>query len=408
LLFVAALLIHWLMLYSLPTGLLDPLFHDATRQPGKGLDFYSIYQAGYNVRHGMSAYYGVREHKFGAQYQVVPYFSGFRYLPVYAYTYGILLNVLPPRASYWAWIVVVEGMLIVCLALTFVLAGDLRRFLPLAAVWLAYSPYYLELYIGQQSFVTALMLLLMGYAVLRRRARLFDGAYVFTAVWKLNTLLMAPLMVRLHRFKALLAILIIVVVTSAPYFAIDPGGWREFTSYFGHKFIADGPNSHGLWALVSTVWKRLGADTTALRSTLQLLSLAVIAVSGLVTFLNRRSAVIDLMAVWMTTYFLAYQYVWEHHYVMLLPILVLLLLTHDEILPRVCTVLLCLPTPFALIDLPGVNFPQEHWTFFEDVLLHLWKVGPVLVLWGWLVLRELRRALRERDLWILHSRASGR
>ncbi|HNU36525.1 MAG TPA: hypothetical protein PKJ15_07990, partial [Methanomassiliicoccales archaeon] len=166
LLLLVGLAVHWLVLFSLPTGKLNPLFHDAARSPGHGLDFYSIYQSGHNVLNKMSAYYGVREHRYGSQHQVVPYFSGFRYLPVYAYTYGVFLNVLPPQQSYWMWIVMVEGLLIACIVLTFRLTRHSGKPYRYIAIWLLYSPYYIELYIGQQSFVTALLIFIMGWAVI--------------------------------------------------------------------------------------------------------------------------------------------------------------------------------------------------------------------------------------------------
>jgi hypothetical protein len=59
------------------------------------------------------------------------------------------------------------------------------------------------------------------------------------------------------------------------------------------------------------------------------------------------------LALWTTTFFLVYHHVWEHHYVMLLPILVTLAMRSTSPWLRAVYILLALPTPFYLIDPHG-------------------------------------------------------
>ena len=88
----AAILVHLTMLVSWRTGILNPLFFDATVTHGvRGWDFYALYQAGHNVLTGHSAY-----QSDGALIEVVipgGTYTPFRYLPLSAYTLGLLLNV---------------------------------------------------------------------------------------------------------------------------------------------------------------------------------------------------------------------------------------------------------------------------------------------------------------------------
>ncbi|MBN2053824.1 DUF2029 domain-containing protein [bacterium] len=397
--FLAAFLVHGIFLAALPAGGLDFLFHDATRDYGKGFDFFSIYQAGYNFTHGMSIYFGVRDHSYGEEFKVVPYFSGFRYLPIYAYTYGVALTLFEPWHSYWIWVTIVELLLIMNILVLRRLSDERGTFLVTAGMWLAYSPYYLELFMGQQSMVTVTLLTVICYGLARRRYRLVDGGYIASVMWKLNTLLAVPLMLRLRRFRGLLLLTVLVLLTSAPYFLLVEGSWHEFVLYFKVKMIADGPNSLGLWALAAMLHKRAGLPPGTLRPLLQVMTLLVLGGSGLVTFLNRESDPIRLLAVWISSFYLAYRYVWEHHYVIILPLLAVLWLRERRLFILAVWLLLAVPTPFALLHRPDLPMPQVAWTWWQDLAVHA-KVLPVLALWGWLCGAELVRAAGKRDLWL--------
>src|SRR5258707_99848 len=123
---------------------LVPYFFDATvLSGGRGLDFYSIYQAGYNARRGQDIYEGDPARVT----VVVPYFTPYRYLPPVAYTVGAALSLLPPLTAYKTWVVLVELTLLLCAGASYYVTRDRPDLgARLAAMWLAFSPYYLELF----------------------------------------------------------------------------------------------------------------------------------------------------------------------------------------------------------------------------------------------------------------------
>ncbi len=64
---------------------------------------------------------------------------------------------------------------------------------------------------------------------------------------------------------------------------------------------------------------------------------AVLLVTSLVHWRARRADPIDLASLWMCTYFLAFKFIWEHHLVMLLPILAVeYLRTHRRLITEHC------------------------------------------------------------------------
>jgi hypothetical protein len=116
----------------------------------------------------------------------------------------------------------------------------------------------------------------------------------------------------------------------------------------------------------------------------------VIASLATTAFSNKRK-VIALIALWTCVYFLVHDEVWEHHYTMLLPVLVLLVMFEPQ-LNRVAVltyVLIALPTPYALFQSAPAPEPrvwffdaQQDWSGLEIYAYHLAKVLPVLALWG--------------------------
>ncbi len=349
-------------------GYLDAWFHDTDRVP-RGLDFFSIYQAGRNFLRGHSVYYGVRVHRLGDEALVVPYFSGFRYLPAYAYMFGTVLNILPPWSSYWAWIAVVELLLCVNLLLIrkYTMTPATQRLL--AAMWLIYSPYYVELHIGQQSMVTATLIHICIITHQSKRPWMRDASYAGSVIWKINTALFLPVWVKLKRWKTLLSLSLLTALLSIPYFLMVNGSYAEFRSYFHHKFIAAGPNSLGFWTFFTQFLDHIGISHSGIRIILKIWSLLVIGVSGIATMLPKRIRFSNALMLWICVYFLTYQYVWEHHYVMLLPLFSAGMVDREL---RKWTILLwifcALPTPYFFFNIPDFRCPSCSGVFEEGVV----------------------------------------
>lgn len=410
LLLAAALLIHLVMLISWRTGTLNPLFFDPTVTHGRrGWDFYALYQAGHNVLTGHSAY----ESDGNRIEMVIPggTFTPFRYLPLSAYTLGVLFNLVTPLWAYRLWVAFTELILWMCIWLTWRAERDVNHRVRLAAMWLCFSPFYLELYMGQFSFVQGALIFVMLLQAQRPAPGLgFDLAWVGSVLWKQNTALLAPLMLRLWRWRALVLLALLLLVTAGPYFALVPGSLAAFLG----NMRSDPPwfqmGNMGLRQLVfDSMWSAgdvlgfqipdswyTGAQTAVV--------LFFLALSLLLTGFDHKPDVIDHIGLWISAYFILYHHVWEHHYVMILPVLVALALRGAPRGLWVIYLLLALPTPFYLIDPHGqvAVLDAMRWTpirpLWQDMAYHASKIVPVLALYGALAWRIGRRLLRDRQM----------
>jgi hypothetical protein len=415
----AAILVHLFMLVSWRTGTLNPLFFDATVTHGqRGWDFYALYQAGHNVLTGHSVY-----ESDGARIDmVIPggTYTPFRYLPVAAYTVGVLLNLVPPLWAYRLWVALTEGCLLLCIALTWRLVRDPARRARLAAMWLCYSPYYLEIYMGQFSFVQATLLFATLLAALYGHlGAAMSAPWIASVLWKQNTALLAPVLARLRRWRALATLVLLLLLTNAPYFALVPGSLAAFA----RNFAADAPWFQmgnlgfrqlvfdALWSAGDVLGLEIGpaAHAWAQRAALSLFMFLPLAL----LLLDRRPDAVLHMSLWMTAYFLVYHHVWEHHYVMLLPVLVILSVRaamrnvahaatrHAELALGVLYLLLALPTPYALIDPQGQAAALEAMRvtpirpLWQDLAYHGAKAIPALLLYLGLAARIAAPVVRE-------------
>lgn len=365
------------------TGLV-PYFFDATvLSGGRGLDFYSIYQAGYNARHGVDIY--ENDPARGAPV-VVPYFTPYRYLPVVAYTVGLGLSWFKPLTAYKLWVVLVELTLLGCVGLTVAREKDGLRRAVLASMWLCFSPFYLELFMGQFSLVQAalifglLLVTARGWPPGKLGARLLDGLWITSLLWKINTFVFGPLWVRARRWSGLLWAAGLGLLVTVPYFIIFPAHTFDFLrNNFGQTVAAHELGNLGLRQLVYEGLAVLGVPAAGQQVAQWLVVGAVLLTALLVTFPPRwlwprltrpeslrwwltGAAEVEfvlrpaLLSLWLAVYFLISPQIWEHHYVMLLPALVLAL---SEAWPRPRAALivfglwlcLALPTPFGFTGL---------------------------------------------------------
>jgi len=382
-LFHLALLVGWR--WQQP---LVPYFFDATvLSGGRGLDFYSIYQAGYNARHGWDVYEGDP-----ARVEVVvPYFTPFRYLPLVAYTVGAALSLLAPLTAYKVWVVVIELTLWLCLWLTYRRVRAWEAFIPLATLWLCFTPFYLELFMGQFSLIQAALIWGMLLAIQT------EGTWIASVLWKINTIVCAPLFLRAHRWRTLGILAVAVLLTTVPYFVVFPAHARDFLlNNFGNSVAGHELGNLGFRQLVFEVLAALGASAD-LQRWVQLG--VVVGVVGLALWLTfwRLSPVASLkpaaISLWVTAFFLISPQIWEHHYVMLLPTLVIAYLEKPHWLIWLVWAGLALPTPFgfsALQPLIAANhdlraFPLEP--TWQLLLQHACKALPTAVWFGYWVRR---------------------
>jgi hypothetical protein len=320
------------------------------------------------------------------------------------------LALLPAPTAYLVYLAITELVLAADLWITcrWIPEGGIRR----AAVlffWLASTPLYLELYMGQVSLWAASLLYLLLWAVASGRTHLGAGAWIAAVLVKPNALILGPAFLGQRRWRAVAACAAVVVGSSLPHFLAYPGSWAAFRAANLESGEVQGALTHagnlGLWgALVSLVAKTAGLPLAGL-STLadlptwgRLLVVAgpAVAVVGaaLATLRSRHPDAILPYTLWLTTFFLVYKDVWEHHYVFLLPVLAALYLRTGQAWLLLAFAGVALPTPFLLLDiLPGIKGPidpERSWGLAASLLYRCTKLAPVVVLWGWQVRQLLR------------------
>jgi hypothetical protein len=393
-----AIVLHLSLLLSWRMGFWDRYTFDATATQGwRGWDFFALYQAGRNVLDGVSAYESDND-KIDV---VVPRYTPYRYLPLPAYSVGVALNLLPPLWAFRLWVAFTELALLGCAWFCGRLAKNRRDAWVVMAMWLSFTPYYLEIYLGQFSIVQTAFILAMLAAAMGGAPRWQgDLAWILSLLWKQNTALFAPVLLRLRRWRVLGLAALAIAVTAIPYFAAFPSALPAFLAN-----LRSGPPSFQLgnlglrqllFSLSSWFLPHAPIEQHAL---LQQLWVALIIAIGIWrTWSSKKPDTLLQLCLWTTTYFLIYHHVWEHHYVMLLPVFAMLYLRTHSPLVLALYALVALWTPYVLIDPAGIAayHAPMRWTPLEprilDVCYHASKALPTLALWGYI-------------LWLMHRPA---
>ena len=379
---IAGLLIHAVFLAALGTDLLRPLFNDASHTR-RGFDFGVFYLAGQALAEGRDIY-------------SVSGAFGFRYLPAFALV-ASLFTYFQPRTAYLLHLCCTELFLAANLYLTWRWVEEPRRGWALF-MWLAFSPYFLELYMGQVSFWAASLLFWLIVGLHSGRERVAGFCWAGALLVKPNALILAPALLRLRVWRVLVLGLLAGSLTSLPYFLLHPDSWAAFFAANIHGAPVQGALTHagnlglqgGLVSVVAQLAGRPLAELTTLAD-LPLLgrlviycSQAAILVAALVATYRGRHA-LPLLALWMCTFFLVYKDVWEHHYVFLQPVLVALYAHSGS--PKFLWIfaLIALPTPFVLFDIePGVYGPidpERTWEPVASIAYRSTKLIPLGYLW---------------------------
>lgn len=398
LLLAGGLAIHLVYLGSLHQGWLNLLFNDSSHTE-QAYDFQVYYLAGKAVLAGADPY-GVE----GA--------FGFRYLPAFAHLVARAFALLPPLPAYLLYLVVSELVLAADLWLTWRWApAGLVRSLALC-MWLVPTPLYLELYMGQVSLWAASLLFALFYALARGQARPAALAWTGAVLIKPNALLLLPAFFHQRRYPALVLCGAVVVGTSLPHFLAFPGSWSVFAGANLGSQQVEGALTHagnlGLWGgLVSAVAKVAGLSLAHLsrlddlpgwgQGLVLLGSGGVLAASLFATWRTRDADPLLPHTLWLSAFFLVYKDVWEHHYVFLLPVLVVLYLRQPSPWLLLAFALIALPTPLFLLDIyPGVKGsidPERSWDLGASLFYRSAKLLPVAGVWAWQLQQMLRPAL---------------
>ncbi|MGD9397669.1 MAG: glycosyltransferase family 87 protein [Candidatus Thorarchaeota archaeon] len=391
---IVSIVFHIGFILSLWTGALNSLFYDTQYLLGQGADFFSYYQEGYNVLNGLDCY-------AEPDIQVVPYLYPYRYLPYFAYTFGAILNLVPPLLAYWLWV----GILLVVLWLAVIRTRQLTKALHrpdwegrvAMAMWFIFSPVYIELFLGQ---VTLFAAVLMFFAL--TNSSFVNGQKTrgtMTVFWtasgltKLIPFFITPVLLGAGKVRSVLVAVIVMVVAIV---AVPAGleSFQYFINFNTARTMYLGPyvGSHSLKMLLYYLF---GESTGDFRMVTGLLVGVFFILSIIATLYSR-----DLWSctgLFSLTYFFIMTDVWEHHYTFILPLLVLAWVRgqpEDKArwIPLALLLLMSLPMLPIVAFLSGLS-PGAHPIIMSSVwqiVYHSSKVVPALLFFGWLFVTAFR------------------
>ncbi len=374
-------LLHLLLVGLLLTRFLNFLFVDAALMVGPGSDFFSIYEAGNRFLHGLSLY--VKDHAIAR----APFFWNYRYLPFIGYSAGALLSKLPPFVAYYGWIFLNECLLGLNLYLTAKLAKTAKVFLVAAVPWLIFSPYLVELSVGQWSFLLASLIFWSIYGVLKNSKSIY--AYVLAPLVKPNAFILLPYFLQLKKYRLLCWTAAATLITSAPYFWY----FHDFKNFVQINLVDDFYSRGGhfgfksLYYLLTMQYLQLPAA----KIWFWVFTAALLIFTLYATFRYRDK--VASFALWICCFFFIYKDVWEHHYVLFMPVFALLLIQARATFGKLFSKkLLLLTIAFLLIALPSLFFTEyffvphfpvdpEKLNPFFVVLYHTLKISGVAALY---------------------------
>lgn len=440
--------IHIAFLASLHYHYLDRFFYVTAHAKGQAGPFFGIYQSGVNLRNGESIY--ANENYKSPKEIAVPYYHFYRYLPFVAYISAAVSAVLKPWPAYWVWIAVNEALLSVCIISTLRLRKSFGAAAVIAAsFWLAYSPMYAELYMGQFCFAMAFMIFAMlrkriesaaqspgfvsleeqeslpaakeekavrkysipahSHASLETMGGVMGGlSWIASLLLKNFTVLYTPTILKLGKKKLAAAGLTIVGITSAPYFAAHADDLRWFLHLNLHPFpprLTGG--CFGFAGFLRGVCNALAPssqaaflhfgffDLAASNVPVVTVSAVILATSLYLTVKQRMIDPLGSIALWTLTFFLVFKDIWEYHYVMLIPLLVAFYLETRSKLVALLFLLLAVPTPFFLYDVATSEDPQSLWSSPLSIAHHAFKSVPTLIFYLWVAKNEWKRTLMQ-------------
>jgi hypothetical protein len=413
---VAAALAHLVLVYSLVFGFLNPLFFEASRSHGQAGDFFGIYQAGVNVREGRSMYARV---ELGDRFTLsVPYYYFYRYPPPTALAFAPVSAWLRPWPAYWLWVALNEIFLMIAAVRVLGLRiGTLWQRATAASLWLFFTPFYLEQFMGQFSFSMGLLIAVMFSSLLRGERgdgalggrgdplpRLAMAAWIGSLALKSYTALFAvPLLVR-RRWKTLAIGAAGTVLVVAPYYVARPGDLLYFLRInlrpFQEGAISGTFGFHALLKEISLAafgeagLRKIALGPADLAVANVPVTLAMVLVLGTALWVTWRSRapLVEILCLWVLAFFLSYKEIWEYHYVMLLPVLTVLYLRRGSAFPLAVWIALALPTPYALYA-GSYHAASGRWDLLPGLVHFASKSLPTSALFVWLAL-GLRRADR--------------
>lgn len=387
-------ILHISVLVSVRTGCWDEYFFRTTNNKIiQACDFFAIYIAGHDLLEGRTIYSSMNDNP--DYLDIVPYYCPFRYLPVAACV-GVALNLFEPWTAYSLWIILSEILFLGSIAVLGYHFGTMRHLHIAAAMYLIFVPFYAELFLGQFNLLQSVLILGMILSAAGGRMRGMRWFWTLSVLWKINTVLCIPALLRWRTWKQVIWMLVIVVITSAPYFVMH---FEDITKFFftnvripgrldlaqlGINFgfadveVVGNVSVQGL--ITQTTMQSLGYRHIVVNPYYNFISWGIFMSIGiLATMRAGKSRLPECLCMWVVMFFMVYTNVWEFHYLMLLPVITFLYLKYHNYLLLITYVL--------------IVFPPRHLGFAN--LLPNWEmpwIKPIgaLLLFGYCVYATLR------------------
>ena len=386
---IVALSIHLLFILSLIFGFLNPPFHDSTYRLGQAADFYAFYQAGYNILFGLNPYNKV------AGYNIVPYSYNYRYLPFFAYTFGLAFNIFPPVVAYWIWAIIIIFLIWYTCWITLKICNTLNKPKWVAYIalgmWLCFSPIYLELYMGQTTLFVGLLTFFSFYAEYKKKEKTGIILWTLGSLVKYMPYLLTPAILCSGRTRKVIYNILLSML------AIISFGLVFFIYFLNYNLDAAGNlfthnGNFDLKNLLYLFGRIFTQDENWFLNNNRLVNIILISsffgISILATIYTKDYLI--AASLFACSYFLAFSGIWEHHFTFILPFLVVLWIRGDN---RkwwfLIFILLALPTPFYFFELFNL------WNLPFSIIYKSSKTIPMLILFILLLIKAYKNPRQE-------------
>jgi hypothetical protein len=314
-----------------------------------------------------------------------------------------LLSHLKRSIALAIWVIVNEVLFIAVLPLIRKMVASTRDFLAAMAVLVFFAPLYLEIYMGNATFMAASLMIIGLYFFRQDKLNRFYFLYLASLFIKPIGLLFIPILLARRHYKQVILVLTIFLGPALSYFAAYPDQWDKFLSVnmpggaVQAGFLVHGGHQ-GFYTLYLRVMAFLSdvhtADLYSLSQlswvgewTVRAIPFIFVVVSLWATCRLRNNSPYLLFFLWSATYLLGYKDVWEHSYSFLIFGLLCLYLS-DRIGKKtllVFSIYSALPTAFAFYDLTiishGFNDPDWFWDFPTSMLHHALRPAGLLALY---------------------------
>ena len=377
--------------------------HDTRHRLGPASDFFSVYHAGTALSQGTSPYLD------GEKTRRTPYFYTFRYLPLVAQTVGLASGMLAPKTAYIVWVIFLEAVLFMTVALVYACSKGSFFAPACAALMLLNSPYMLEVHLGQFTFASVALAcagLMLSDPQIRKTesgplSRILSTlGFMASVTIKFFPIVGLGVLMKRRRMWAPVAVATIpVLAATSVYFLLHSNDWAYFVDKnFSRDMGGLHAGNHGMIYFMIHIINALapGIGREQVAGYLSFVHPVLVGITMLAAFFSRHPSVSLAALTVMLAHFTGYAHVWEHHSsgIILIGIVVLLgkrgqgtggFKSTGRIMFYACLVILALPTPLFLFDTvynPFVHDAGVNWPLYQKLLATGAKAVPSTVMYA--------------------------